>query len=310
MPSLGEVSPPSQHCRPVLIGSKVPSKSILERNFYSSMCIPTSGERSNSSQYPKASCTAVGKSVQIKKSDTSSLSVSLSDLTVRNSSEVKIVQSEDICCHNSIGSVSHANGDQDGIKSGSQSRRVDNRNNCVSVAAEVTSAGVRKYVNEGVTGCSMTVNMSVLSSHGKVCTAWQVTDLLHHSPSVASESNSSSSNNFANSTTDWTVSNIKQKLIHVSSKCKGPFAHKFCCSDGSVTANDIGIATHAESEGDSVRVSDGHVEERKNSDEQKQRSIFQPENKNIRVSDIDEHKSKHNGRKREKKLKKLKKHKK
>jgi hypothetical protein len=55
---------------------------------------------------------------------------------------------------------------------------------------------------------------------------------------------------------------------------------------------------------------DGHVKETKNSDEQKQRSVLQPESKKIGVSDIDEHNSKQNGRKREKKLKKLKKHKK
>jgi hypothetical protein len=237
--------------------------------------------------------------------------VSLSDLTVKNSSEVKSLQPEDVCCQNSICSVSHANArsDQDGSKSGSQSRRVDVRNSCVSVAAEVSSAGVRQNVNEGVADCSMTVNMSVPSSHGKHSTAWQVTDLLHHSPSVASES-SSSSNSFANSTTDWTVSDIKQKLIHVSSKCKGPLAHKCCCSDGNVTANDIGIATRAEIEGDSVRLRDGHVKETKNSDEQKQRNLLQPASKNIGVSDIDEHNSKQNGRKRDKKLKKLKKHKK
>jgi hypothetical protein len=270
--------------------------------------IRTSGETANGNQYPKASCTAVGKSVLIKKADTSNISMSLSDLTAKNSSEVKSLQREDVCCQNSIGSASHGNArsGQDSSKSGSQSRRVDVRNSCVSAAAEVTSAGVRQNVDEGVTDCGMAVNMAVPSSHGKQCTGWQVTDLLHHSPSVASESGSSN-NSFANSTTDWTVSDIKQKLNHVSIKCKGPFAHKSCCSDGDVTANDIRIATRAEMEVDGVTVRGGHVKERKNPDESIQRNSLQLESKNIGVSDVDERNSKQNGRKREKKLKKHKK---
>ncbi|PNF25263.1 hypothetical protein B7P43_G12579 [Cryptotermes secundus] len=323
MPSLGEVSPPSQLSRPVLISGKVPAKTILERNICSSASVPTSGETANSSQYPKASCTAVGKSVQIKKSDTSNLSMSLSDLTVKSNSEVKSLQPEDICCESSTSSVSHgkARSGQDG---GSQLMRLDIRNSSVSVASEVTSAEVRQNVDEEVTGSSTTVNTSVPSSHGKHSTAWQVTDLLYHSPSVASES-SSSSNSFANSTTDWTVSDIKQKLNHISSKCKGPFAHKSCCPDSDITVNDmklikdeselslshIGSATtHTKSEGDSVTVRAGHVKETKNCDEEIQTTLSQPESNNMKVSDVEECNLKQYSRKREKKPKKLKKHKK
>lgn len=318
MPSLGEASPPSQHSRPVLISGKVPAKAILERNFCSSTSIPTSGETANSSQYPKASCTAVGKSVQIKKSGTSNLSMSLSDLTVKSSSEVKSLQPEDICCESSTSSVSHgkARSGQDG---GSQLMRLDMRNSSVSVAAEVTSAEVRQNVDEDVTGSSTTVNTSVPTSHGKHSAAWQVTDLLHHSPSVAIES-SGSSNSFANSTTDWTVSDIKQKLNYISSKCKGPFAHKSCCPDNDMkllkdeselSGSHIDSATtHTESEGDNMTVRAGHVKERKNCDEEIQTILPRPESKNIGVSDVEEHNLKQYSRKREKKPKKLKKHKK
>jgi hypothetical protein len=313
----------------VLFSNKSPTKTILERNCCASTGIPTSGETVNSSQYPKANCTAVGKSVQIKKSDISNVNTSLSDLTLKSSSEVKSLQSEDISCQNSISSVSHVNArsDQDGSKSGSHLRTVDIRNSSVlhsiSVATEVTSSGVRQSVDEEATDSSTTLNMSVPSSHGKHSTAWHVTDLLYHSLSVASES-SSSCNSFANSTTGWTVSDIKQNLNDISSKCKGPFAHKPCCSDSDATANgmkslkdesellksNIGNVTHAESKGDSVTVTvrSVHIKKRKNCDEEIQTILSQPESKSIRVSDVEEHNSIHSTMKREKKLKKFKTH--
>jgi ubiquitin carboxyl-terminal hydrolase 36/42 len=83
---------------------------------------------------------------------------------------------------------------------------------------------------------------------------------------------------------------VSPPFQHSSSKCKGPFARKSCCSDSDVTANDMklldddseflkshfGNATHAESEGDSMTMRGEHVKERENCGEEIQTILSQP----------------------------------
>ncbi|XP_069701386.1 ubiquitin carboxyl-terminal hydrolase 36 [Periplaneta americana] len=109
-----------------------------------------------------------------------------------------------------------------------------------------TDSVTRKENSETV---NLHVNTSPATNRWKYNTGWQVTDLLLHSPSVASEG-SSSGNSVANSTTDWAVSDVKQKYNPNSRKIKKPTAHKLSCSDSDlhndVTVNSLKSTLHSE----------------------------------------------------------------
>ena len=355
MPSLGEVSPFSSHSKPVLASS-----SIITANSKRQSCTSTgtsaSGETicsvtPSSNRNSSASCTAVSKSVQTKRSDTSNLNMrtdsgftSLSCMNVESGSEVKSPQPDGICSQSSIGFMPRGNAgsEHDAAKcsllfaDNLQSRKMDVRNSSVSHSRNdaesgeswgeenrgnsVTVSGVRQFVDKEVTGSSTTVKVSLPPSHEKHNTGWQVTDLLLHSPTVAGETSDSSSNSIANSTTGWAVSDVKQKHSSVSVKHKEPVP-KCCCSDGAVNVNETKLlkgeteawksctdsGTNVECKNVSTTPKSGHLRKRKAcGEENSQESISHSTSKDIREDSY----SKEYDRKQEKKLKKLKKHKK
>lgn len=352
MPSLGETSPFSSHSKPVLANS-----SILTATSKRQSCTNTgtsaSGETvcSSSNRNPSASCTAVSKSVQTKRSDTSNLNTrtdsgftSLSGIKVESGSEVKSPQSDGICSQNSIGFVPRGNAgiENDAAKcsllltENLQSRKTDVRNGSVShsrndaVSGEsrgaenrgngVAPSGTRQFVDKEITDGSTTVRVSLPPSHENHNTGWQVTDLLFHSSTVAGETSDSSSNSVANSTTGWAVSDVKQKHSSVSVRCKEPVP-KCCCSD-STSANETELlkgeaeawkscsdsGASVECKTVSTTPKSGHMKKRKTCDDdnKSQETLSHSTSKDIREDSY----SKEYIRKQEKKLKRLKKHKK
>jgi hypothetical protein len=218
----------------------------------------------------------------------------------------------------------------------SQSRKTDVRNSSVahsrndaesggSWGAEnrgnsVTPSGIRQFVDKEVTDSSTTVRASPPPSHENHNTGWQVTDLLFHSPTVAGETSDSSSNSIANSTTGWAVSDVRTKHSSVSIKRKEPVP-KCYCSDSSVNANETKTlkgeaetwkscadsGTSVECKNVSTTPKSGHTRKRKAFDDDNSReALSRSTNKVVRKDSY----SKEYIRKQEKKLKKLKKHKK
>lgn len=304
----------------------------------------------SSNRNSSTSCTAVSKSVQTKRSDTSNLNkrtdsgfTSLSGINVESGSEVKSPQTDGICSQNSIGFVPRGNAgsERDAAKcsllltENLQSRKMDVRNSSVthrndaesgeSWGAEnrgnsVIPSGIRQFVDKEVTDSSTTVRVSLPPSHENHNTGWQVTDLLFHSPTVAGETSDSSSNSIANSTTGWAVSDVKLKHSSVSVKHKEPVP-KYCCSDSAMNANETKLlkgeaeawksctdrGTSVECKNVSATTKSGQMRKRKACDEDNSReTLSQSTSKDIREDCY----SKEYIRKQEKKLKKLKKHKK
>jgi hypothetical protein len=161
--------------------------------------------------------------------------------------------------------------------------------------------------------------VSLPPSHENHNTGWQGTDLLFHSPTVAGET-SDSSNSIANSTTGWAVSDVKLKHSSVSIKRKEPVP-KFCCSDNAVNANESKLlkgeaeawkscndsGASVECKNVSTTPKSGHMRKRKACDEDNSgEALSHSTSKDIREDCY----SKEYIRKQEKKLKKLKKHKK
>lgn len=90
-----------------------------------------------------------------------------------------------------------------------------------------------KELTEYSTTVNLRVNVSHPAGRGKSNTGWQVTNLLHHSPYVASES-SNGSNSITNSTTGWDVSDVEQKCNYASANTSKLAAHKSPCPDSYV----------------------------------------------------------------------------
>jgi len=352
MPSLGEVSPFSSHSKPVLASSSILT-AISKRQSCTSTGTSASGETvcSSSNQNSSASYTAVSKSVQTKRSDTSNLNTrtdsgftSLSGIKVESGSEVKSPQTDGICSQNSIGFVPRGNGGSEHnaakcsllLTENLQSRKMDVRNSSVSHSRNdaesgeswgaenrgnsVTPSGIRQFVDKEVTDSSTTVRVSLPPSHENHNTGWQVTDLLFHSPTVAGETSDSSSNSIANSTTGWAVSDVKRKHSSLSIKCKEPVP-KCCCSDSAMSVNETKLlkgeaeawkscsdsGTGVEYKTVSTTTKSGQMKKRKTCDEDKSReALSHSTSKDIREDSY----SKEYIRKQEKKLKRLKKHKK
>lgn len=355
MPSLGEVSPFSSHSKPVPASSSILT-AISKRQSCTSTGTSASGETvcsvtPSSNRNSSASCTAVSKSVQTKRSDTSNLNTrtdsgftSLSGIKIESGSEVKSPQTDGICSQSSIGFVPRGNAgsEHDAAKcslllsENLQSRKMDVRNSSVSHSRNdtesgeswgaenrgnsVTPSGIRQFAEKEVTDSSTTVRVSLPPSHENHNTGWQVTDLLFHSPTVAGETSDSSSNSIANSTTGWAVSDVKQKHSSVSVKRKEPVP-KCCCSDSAVNANETKLlkgeaeawkscsdsGTNVECKNVSTTPKSGHVRKRKTGDEDNsQEALSHSTSKDIREDSY----SKEYIRKQEKKLKRLKKHKK
>lgn len=355
MPGRGEMSPFSSHSKPVLASSNI-LITMSKLQSCTSTGTSTSGETvcsvtPSSNRNPAASCTAVSKSVQTKRSDESSLNmctdrelVSLSGITVESGSEVKSLQPDGNCSQNSIGFVSHgsAGSDRDAARHRSllaenlQMRKMDIRNSSISRSRSdagsgelwgaenrgntVTLSGVRQFVEKDVTDSSGTVKASVPPGHEKHNSGWQVTDLLCHSPTVPGETSESGINSIANSTTGWAVSDVKQKHSCVPTKHKEPVP-RCACSDSAVTVNEtklfkgepepwksnIDSVTSVECKNVSTTPKGGNLKKRKACDEQKSReALLHSTSKDIKGECY----SKQFDRKQEKKLKKLKKHKK
>jgi hypothetical protein len=270
--------------------------------------------------------------------------MSLSGITVESGSDVKSVQPDGTCSQSSTGFIPRGNAGSEHdtekrsllLAENLQIRKMDVRNSSVSHSRNdaesgelrgaekrgnsVTPSGVRQFMDKEVTDGSTTVKVSLPPGHEKHSTGWQVTDLLFHSPTVAGETSDSSSNSIANSTTGWAVSDVKQKHSSVSTKHKEPVP-KCCCSDSVVNVNEtkllkgepepwksyIDSVTNVECKNVSTTPKSGHLRKRKACDEENSReALSHSTSKDIK----EECYSKQYNRKEEKKLKKLKKHKK
>jgi hypothetical protein len=356
MPSLDEESPFSPHNRPVHVCKKAPTKINSKGNFISSAGIPTSGEMvpsvaAGNNQNPAAN----SKSPQAEDiSVQNSISIVSHDNAITDQDQsYSVSMSSSVLPGKSISENSHSENGSESVESqGTCNGMVDNRGNKVSPSVRNTTPKVRQSMDlasdKEVTDCSTTlnlhVNLSLPTVRGKSSTCWQVTDLLLHSSSVASE-NSSGSNTVANSTTDWAVSDVKQKFNHTSTNTNKPDALKSSCSDSDIYTRvneeklladepDVNINTVWKSYMDSVapkptsephlvngdsitteyEMKSVHGKKRKYLDDatncEEIQSSQRKKSKNVRDSNIEEHTSKHYNKKQEKKLKKLKKHKK
>ncbi|KDR20325.1 Ubiquitin carboxyl-terminal hydrolase 36 [Zootermopsis nevadensis] len=347
MPSLDEENPSTPHNKPVLVCKKTPTKNNSKGNFNSFAGIPTSREMipsltSGSNQNPAAN----NKSPQAE------------DISVQNSTGVvshntntdqdegcSVSKSSSVLPGKSISESSLSGNGVESIESqGACNGMLDNQGNEVRPTVRSTIPKVRQSMdlvsNKVVTDCSTTVNLHVNLSfptiRGKSNTCWQVTDLLLHSLSVARE-NSSGRNTVASSTTDWAVSDVRQKFNHSSTNINKPVALKLSCSNSCLNTRvnekklladepDASVNTLWKSYVDNVAPKSTSEQNLVNGDsitiiyETKKRKYLdgvtnceemqssqKKRSKNVRDSNIEEHASK---QEREKKLKKLKKHKK
>ncbi|PSN57763.1 hypothetical protein C0J52_00345 [Blattella germanica] len=223
----------------------------------------------------------------------------------------------------------------------------NNRNKIISPFRNSTSK-IRQSLdfapNKEIMSVNLHVNITPPANRTKHNSGWQVTDQLLHSPSIASES-SASSTSVANSTTDWAVSDIKQKCNYSLKKSKKHSSSKTSCSD-SDAQNDVVVnsknspikevrdelevalpnpssvenSIHYFGNGDVTTKYDAKsIQAKKRQHIGETNSIEGitvlssssqwTKNKDHRDSDIEEYKNKEFSRKHEKKLKKLKKHK-
>jgi hypothetical protein len=356
MPNLDEENPSSPYNRPLLVCRKVPTKNNSKGNFNTSAGIFTSGEMvpsvgAGNSQNPAAT----SKSLQAEDiSVRSNIGIVSYDNAVTDQDEsYSVSKRSSMLPGKSASENSHSKSGSENMESQRAYNGIlDSRGNKVSPAVRNTTPKVRQGMNlvsnKEVTDCSTTLNLHVNFSlptiRAKSNTCWQVTDLLLHSSSVASEK-SSGSNTVAKSTTDWAVSDVKQKFNHTSTNANKPDALNLSCSDSGIYTRvneeklssdkpDVNINTRWKSYMDIVLpkpVSEQHLvngdslttkyeiksvqgKKRKYLDDatssEDTQSSQRKKNKNVRDSSIEECTSKHYNKKQEKKLKKLKKHKK